>query len=1166
MLEEQRSTGAPWVALGGSDAARRCARRRRPAAPAPERRPARPTRSSLKRGSAAGAGQGGLRRHRGARRQATVEVVATAGAGRQAAGQGHGGHASSATSAARPPSSSTRACSATTAATTTSGPTGTTPYVGRDASGKKRLTLYQELRELARQHPDIVKAEVIGRTVNDVPILAYKVTRNARDLRDGARPGRPLLVHAARARVDRAPRTNRRLVQYVRRQLRQADRGRQDRRRCCVNAASCGSCRSSTPTATTTPSRAGNRLWRKNLRDNNGDGADHQRRRRRPQPQLRRRSGTTTSRARRRTRPPRPSTAPARPRSPRSRRCAALRSAIRFKFQIDYHSFAQLILYPRAGRSRRRRPTRRSSMAALAGNDDNPAVDGLRPRRARRALHDQRRRSHDQRRRRSTRWPTPSSSTAARPDGRRHGRHRPDRCTPGGFVFQDSEADIAGRVRRRTSPFALDLAKSADDPAELRVAPGQHRARLRADDVPDLLRRSADGRGQRQARARRGAACTGRSTAAASTAAPTTRVRKGGERYGAPGVYYHRLRGEVPGAKPGDKVEVWFAARKAGKRSSRSPTRSKSDTATGAAAGGRGLHGLSSERARPRRHRPAVPRLLQGGAATTPACGYDVYDVDANGRTAPDRPRRAQPLQGGGLVHGRRPLRPRARRSPGGTGHVEARRRRDPRRPRLPERGRQAARDRQAALQGAWDQFLYNPLGPTPPYCSARRTRRSARARWPTASAGPDDFLQYWLGRLPAVWLGADLRRGRRRPAAAAARDAAVRHARRSALNGADSAENQEHLYSFLTTSSILPGRPYPQFESDAGDQARPAAGLRPADRAQYVRVRAGNDASYKRLTPDGRPDRRRRRARTCRSRSPTTPSRTSTTCSSRPTPSARTTGRRCPTPTATRATDIGGCPDDIVWRHVHPFLAHYQTNTTVAGAGGRGLHDHRHDRRVERGDRQLGRLPGLEGRPERLRGQAGRGLDHLRQRPRSRASACSSTTSKVTTDGQAAERDVVRGRPRRLEAGPARRRAGATTNDWQRSKSVGYVDGPGVATPTPLYWGFGLEGVDEQRAADRGSCAPPCSTSARCSAARGRATFEGPPPGGPSSLPLGGAAVRGALDRGAGQEARADELALALVRRRASRARRRAWRASSAMWGRGELMNSMIGIRGARG
>ena len=34
---------------------------------------------------------------------------------------------------------------------------------------------------------------------------------------------------------------------------------------------------------------------------------------------------------------------------------------------------------------------------------------------------------------------------------------------------------------------------------------------------------------------------------------------KGGERYGERGdVYYHRLRGEVTGTKPGDEVKVWF--------------------------------------------------------------------------------------------------------------------------------------------------------------------------------------------------------------------------------------------------------------------------------------------------------------------------------------------------------------------------------------------------------------------------------------------------------------------------------------------------------------------------------------------------------------------------------------------------------------------------------
>jgi hypothetical protein len=37
---------------------------------------------------------------------------------------------------------------------------------------------------------------------------------------------------------------------------------------------------------------------------------------------------------------------------------------------------------------------------------------------------------------------------------------------------------------------------------------------------------------------------------------------------------------------------------------------------------------------------------------------------------------------------------------------------------------------------------------------------------------------------------------------------------------------------------------------------------------------------------------------------------------------------------------------------------------------------------------------------------------------------------------------------------------SGGNANDWIASTSVGYVDGPGVATKDTIYWGFGLEGV----------------------------------------------------------------------------------------------------------
>ena len=42
----------------------------------------------------------------------------------------------------------------------------------------------------------------------------------------------------------------------------------------------------------------------------------------------------------------------------------------------------------------------------------------------------------------------------------------------------------------------------------------------------------------------------------------------------------------------------------------------------------------------------------------------------------------------------------------------------------------------------------------------------------------------------------------------------------------------------------------------------------------------------------------------------------------------------------------------------------------------------------------------------------------------------------------------------------PAPEGSGANTGDWERSQSLGLVDGPGVRTGHSILWGFGLEGV----------------------------------------------------------------------------------------------------------
>ena len=133
----------------------------------------------------------------------------------------------------------------------------------------------------------------------------------------------------------------------------------------------------------------------------------------------------------------------------------------------------------------------------------------------------------------------------------------------------------------------------------------------------------------------------------------------------------------------------------------------------------------------------AVPRLLQERARRR---GHRLRRLRRR-RQRPHRavaPRRARALQGGRLVHGRRPLRPRPEPAPGGpTGghrHREALRRRDPRVARLHERGRQAARGRQVRAAGRVGPVPLQPARADAAEAAAARrtTRRSARARWPT--------------------------------------------------------------------------------------------------------------------------------------------------------------------------------------------------------------------------------------------------------------------------------------------------------------------------------------------------------------------------------------------------------------------------------------------------
>ena len=187
---------------------------------------------------------------------------------------------------------------------------------------------------------------------------------------------------------------------------------------------------------------------------------------------------------------------------------------------------------------------RRSDLPALAGDDADPAIQGFDPDLGAELYITNGDTLDTAYNRKNILAYTPEGSEPHRPDGLRlrvRGRRGQDRR----------------RVRDHL-PFVLDLAESADDPDESGVAPRQHGATtttstrspysygdpqtvqvLAKRDLGAVSMKYRINGGRRGPRRRRSGA----------TASATTR-RPAGE--------YHRLRGASPGRTPATRVEVWF--------------------------------------------------------------------------------------------------------------------------------------------------------------------------------------------------------------------------------------------------------------------------------------------------------------------------------------------------------------------------------------------------------------------------------------------------------------------------------------------------------------------------------------------------------------------------------------------------------------------------------
>lgn len=412
-----------------------------------------------------------------------------------------------------------------------------------------------ELIQISRQYPRLTKLVTIGRTVQGQDILAIKLTNNARRVADGSRPA-VLYSSAQHAREWITPEMNRRLLRYL-----LGGYASDARIRRTVDTKELWFVPVANPDGYDYTFTDGNRLWRKNLRDNDGDGVitgfdgvD-------PNRNFPYRWGYDNEGS-----SPAPSSDTYRGASPASepetRALDRLMRRIGFAFQVNYHSAAELLLYGTGFQVAT--PTPDDLLyETLAGDDAHPAIPGYDPDIAAELYTTNGETTEHAHNRYGTLAFTPEMSTcetasASDPND----AFEPADCESI-FVFPDSEALVQAEFEKNVA-FALSLARSAGDPDDPVSAVG----RTAPDFAVDSFTTSYGDPQPVAVTARRDLRKLAMKYAINGGRTYTVPVRewRGGERYGDEGdVYYAEYRGVVRGADPGDNVKVWFTGNRPGK-------------------------------------------------------------------------------------------------------------------------------------------------------------------------------------------------------------------------------------------------------------------------------------------------------------------------------------------------------------------------------------------------------------------------------------------------------------------------------------------------------------------------------------------------------------------------------------------------------------------------
>jgi hypothetical protein len=914
--------------------------------------------------------------------------------------------------------------------------------------------LRDQMYELARRNPQLLKLEVLGKTHQGREYLALKMTQDAREVPDGTRPA-VLYVSTYHAREWISSEVNRRLLNWYIEQWRANDK---DIKRL-LKDTELWFVLVHNPDGYEYTFDV-ERLWRKNLRDNDGNGSINNNDGVDPNRNYAEHwkyddEGSSSLFPSQTYRGPTPES------EPETQAMVRLFDKVPFRFAISYHSFGPLLLYPQGWQTLT--PSADDPIyVALTGRDTDPAVAGFNP-----GVSADLYTTNGE----FTDWAHGDRGTLAWTPELEQG------CAGCGFVFPDDEELVQAQFEKNLG-FAVNVAKSAGDPDDPVSHIGLDTAGLYLDiskidpwktnwptsDLRVDVSYAGDSSQPVEVLAKRavGAVTLHYSINGGAVQTAATGESPDGERFGgnnAYNTYYHYLRGEIPGLEVGDAVDYWFTGGGETTEHVTFDVVEDSDDADVLILAAEDRTGASTSPGYASTS-PTTPNYLSfyENALTANGIDYDVYDVDARGRTAPDH----LGVLGhydvviwyrGNDIHVREPG------WPGGNASRLAVDETLEVRQYLNEGGKLLYTGQWAGgtENGLGGNQLYDPVAnqqcqggtpPPPPAVTARCLN------W----GDKNDFLQYYLGAYIYVSDAGFDADGNPFPIVGVDRPFDGPPQSGWALGGGTGADNQVHNASFLATSGILDPKTYPQFDSwISAKWDRPGGPFAPHTGDFYVYSQIA-DITYKRLAhtidvPAGGATMSFWTSYDTEAdwdhvfvEAHTVGQDNWTTLADLNGHTSQATGESC------KQENSGG------WRTLHPHLDHYQTQTGPSTCTSSGTSGAWHAASGNSGGWQQWQvdLGGFTGQQVEVSisyasDWATQGLgvfvDDIE------VSTGEGTTSFETgTDGW-----TTPGAP------PG---SSPNTNDFTRTTAAGFPEGPVATTEDTIYFGFGFEGITDE--ADR--------------------------------------------------------------------------------------------------